>query len=152
MSYFLFSPFRPSHFCLSSLLSLSLLKVILKFLENNPKARTLSDLPFDSFLTKDSTSLKLLNSLGYDYCKYMFSHCPTDEEGNYVHRSFFRACFEGFWAQFPNLKKAHLESVANKKSLDLGGVTLKTKIRSKMYSFFLKPIKRQGKSIPAIKY
>ena len=121
--------------------------MIHQFLELNPKAQTLSSLPFESFLTKDSTSLKLLNSLGYDYCKYMSSHCPTDEDGNFVHREFFRASFEGFWNQFPNLEKAHLESVANKKILDFGGVTLKTKIRSKMYSFFLKPIARkQGKN------
>ena len=122
-------------------------KVIHKFLDLNPKAHTLSELPCESFLKKDSPNLRLLNSLGYDYCKFMFSHCPTDEDGNYLHRSFFRVSFEGFWAQFPNLEEAHQRSIAHKKELDFGGVSLKTKIRSKLYSFFLKPIaKRQGKN------
>jgi len=121
--------------------------VIHKFLDLNPKAQTVSSLPFESFLTKDSPSLKLLHSLGYDYCKHMASFCPTDEQGNFIHRSFFRDIFEAFWAQFPNLNMAHVESVANKGNFHhLGGVTLKTKIRSKLYSFFLKPIARkQGK-------
>jgi len=120
--------------------------VIHKFLELNPKAHTLSELPCESFLKKDSPSLKLLHSLGYDYCKFMSGRCPTDEDGNYLHRSFFRLSFGRFWAQFPNLEEAHQQSISLKKQLDFGGVTLKTKIRSKLYSFFLKPIaKRQGK-------
>ena len=118
--------------------------MIHNFLAVNAKAQTLSSLAFESFLTKDSPSLKLLHSLGYDYCKFMSSHCPVDAQGNFLHRSFFRDTFETFWAQFPNLERAHSESVANKKNYDhFGGVTLKTKIRSKLYSFFLKPIARQ---------
>ena len=126
------------------------MKAVSEFFGLNPKAGALSELPPTSF-DAHSAGLKLLNSLAYDYAKYMSEFCPCDGEGNMLHREFFSCIFQRFWAAFPNLHVANAESF---KALDVlrksdpskvkgnKGWGLKTKTRSNMSNLFLRFVRK----------
>lgn len=139
----------PFHLCIS--------KAVNEFLGLNPKAHALAEIPPTSF-DANSAGLKLLNSLAYDYAKYMSEFCPADDLGNLLHREFFAAIFDKFWTAFPNLHVANAESF---RALDLlrksdrsktkgnKGWGLKTKTRSDMSSLFLRFV-RKAKGLKGI--
>ena len=116
----------------------------------NPKSHALAEIPPTCF-DVNSAGIKLLNSLAYDFAKYMSDFCPVDPYGNPLNKAFFAAIFDKFWNAFPNLQEANAESF---KALNLlrksdrsktkgnKGWGLKTKTRSDMSSLFLRFVRK----------
>ena len=100
----------------------------------------------------NSPGLRLLNSLGYEYAKYMSQFCPVDSRsGDLLHKEFFAGAFQRFWDHFPSLLEANEESfkaICLLRKTDPSrvrgykGLGLMTKTRANMSSFFLRFARR----------